>query len=162
VAVSVVHDIPGRLRLRLPPTTPGADLGKVLSELAGVVGVRWSRRTRSLVVSYRPDLTSARSLLEVVGVRAPGSAGSTGMTRAVSPAHPRLATAVAQAVSELNSTVGRATGGLVDLRTLAPLVLVAWAIREIARGSAGPLAWSAALWYAHGLFRDYALPAGPA
>jgi hypothetical protein len=24
-----------------------------------------------------------------------------------------------------------------------------------------PLAWSTALWYAHGLFRDYSLPASP-
>ena len=26
------------------------------------------------------------------------------------------------------------------------------------RGRTGPIAWSTALWYAHGLFRDYALP----
>jgi len=65
-------------------------------------------------------------------------------------------------MSELNSSVDHLTGGVLDLRTLAPLALVAWALLEIVRGKAGPLAWSAALWYAHGLFRDYTLPTRPA
>jgi hypothetical protein len=64
---------------------------------------------------------------------------------------------VTATVSEVNATVGRLTGGIADLRTLLPLALVAWAMRQILRGQASPLAWSAALWYAHGLFRDYGL-----
>ena len=36
--------------------------------------------------------------------------------------------------------------------------LTLWAARELLRGRTAPLAWSSALWYAHGLFRDYALP----
>jgi hypothetical protein len=39
-----------------------------------------------------------------------------------------------------------------------PLALTIWAGREILRGHAAPLAWSSALWYAHGLFRDYSVP----
>ena len=33
-----------------------------------------------------------------------------------------------------------------------------WALIEVVRGRTGPLAWSTALWYAHGLYRDYSLP----
>jgi hypothetical protein len=65
---------------------------------------------------------------------------------------------VAQSVSELNAGVGRVTGGVLDLRTLLPLALAAWGLGEIVRGRAGAMAWSTALWYAHGLFRDYNLP----
>jgi hypothetical protein len=51
--------------------------------------------------------------------------------------------------------VTRGSGGLLTLGALIPLALTAWAAREVLRGRTGPLAWSTALWYAHGLFRDY-------
>jgi len=50
------------------------------------------------------------------------------------------------------------SGGALTLGMLVPAVLTLWAARELLRGRAAPLAWSSALWYAHGLFRDYAFP----
>jgi hypothetical protein len=41
---------------------------------------------------------------------------------------------------------------------LLPLALGGWAVAELVRGRTGPLAWSTALWYAHGLYRDYSIP----
>jgi hypothetical protein len=60
-------------------------------------------------------------------------------------------------VSTLNARVARATGGRLDLAVLVPMALTAWAVRELLRAHVAPLAWSSALWYAHGLFRDYTL-----
>jgi len=61
-------------------------------------------------------------------------------------------------MAELDAALARATGGLVDVRLLFPLGLFAWAAVELSRGAVARLAWSSALWYAHGLFRDYNLP----
>ena len=53
----------------------------------------------------------------------------------------------------------RSRGDAVGLGSLVPVALTVWAARELLLGRAGPLAWSTALWYAHGLFRDYNTPA---
>ena len=52
-----------------------------------------------------------------------------------------------------------ATHGLLGLGGLFPVALTAWAMAEVVRGRVAPLAWSSALWYAHGLFRNDQLPA---
>jgi hypothetical protein len=73
-------------------------------------------------------------------------------------ARPTLAAATTAVVGEINARVTRATGGMLTLGALVPLALTLWAGREILRGRTAPLAWSTALWYAHGLFRDYNVP----
>jgi hypothetical protein len=75
-----------------------------------------------------------------------------------SPTPARLASAVQQSFGELDASVLRATRGALDLRLTLPLALFGWAALQLARGRVGPLAWSSALWYAHGLFRDYSMP----
>ena len=62
-------------------------------------------------------------------------------------------------LGEVDQRVQRTTRGLVGLGTLLPVVLATWALAEVVRGRAAPLSWSSALWYAHGLFRDYQVPA---
>jgi len=44
---------------------------------------------------------------------------------------------------------------LFDLPIVLSVGLVLWAGRQLLRGPITPLAWTSALWYAHGLFRDY-------
>lgn len=46
----IVHDIPGRLRLRLPPTAAADGLPAAMLERAGVTDCTWSPRTRSLLL----------------------------------------------------------------------------------------------------------------
>jgi hypothetical protein len=157
----VAHDIPGRLRLRLPRGAPGRALETALAGRPGVAGCTWTQHTGSLLVHYRPDLVSAAALCEMVAAEV-GASGPGEPPASAPPAPVGLTGAVRDTVAALDTGVARATGGLLDLRSLLPLVLTAWAIREIARGAAGPLAWSTALWYAHGLFRDYSLPSGHA
>jgi hypothetical protein len=155
----VLHDIPGRLRIRLPRGARIEGLVDEVGQLGGVVSATWSERTRGLLVRYRPEVTSSRTLVDAVAAHA--GVATVSATTASRPSRDRsaLTGAVTATVSEVNAAVGRLTGGIADLRTLVPLGLVAWAVREILRGRAGPLAWSAALWYAHGLFRDYGLDA---
>jgi hypothetical protein len=134
----------------------------VLASLDGQPGLRswrWSERTRSLLILYDSGATSGEAVLDLV-------AGQLGheviepqaMGPPAAAATPALARAVSQSMAEMDAAVARATGGLVNLRLLFPLGLFAWAALEMSRGSVGPLAWSSALWYAHGLFRDYNLP----
>jgi hypothetical protein len=68
-----------------------------------------------------------------------------------------LAAGLAEAGRVLDDRVQRATRGTVGLAGLLPLALAGWAVAELVRGRTGPLAWSSALWYAHGLYRDYSV-----
>jgi hypothetical protein len=153
----VAHDIPGRLRLRLPPAARTENLQEALARLPGVLDCAWSARTRSLLVRYHPGAIRPAAIVDAVrahaGVAAEASLASLGA--AVASPRAGLAEAVRETFAELNGSVVRVTGGGLDLGTLVPLLLAVWAGVEIVRGRVVPLAWSTALWYAHGLFRDY-------
>src|SRR2546427_9839086 len=49
-AVGIVHDIPARLRLRLPPGARTAGLNAVGGRVTGALGSVWAPRTRSLLL----------------------------------------------------------------------------------------------------------------
>jgi hypothetical protein len=55
----------------------------------------------------------------------------------------------------VNERVARRTRGRLDLSMLVSVGLVLWAGRQLLRGPVTSLSWTSALWYAHGLFRDY-------
>jgi Heavy metal associated domain 2 len=159
--LAVVHDIPGRLRLRLPRGTNTAELAAVVGRQSGVLDCHWAARTRSLLIQYQPGVTSPSALVQIVAAHSGAIAAPRTEPAADDPVpRPSLARALAGGFGELDRGVVRATRGALDLRILLPLALAGWALREILRGQVGPLAWSSALWYAHGLFRDYNLPGG--
>jgi hypothetical protein len=66
-----------------------------------------------------------------------------------------VSSALVETFGDLNKRLERATHGTVGLQGLIPVALVGWAAVEVLRGRVTPLTWSTALWYAHGLFRDY-------
>ena len=156
----VAHDIPGRLRLRLPVGASTDGVQAAIAAAPGVTSCAWSPRTRSLLVSYDPEHGSRHVIIDAVaqasGISAPPDAGVPTMTEP----GPTFALGVRQLVGEVDQRVQRTTRGLLGLGGLLPVALTAWAITEVVRGRAAPLAWSSALWYAHGLFRDYQVP-GP-
>jgi hypothetical protein len=161
----VLHDIPGRLRVALPDRVDPASALESLRELNGVTLTRWSPRTRSLVVLYDPATTTPHALRETIeaNVEEPepiGAADAASQSQSIPTERPavRLAAAIRQTTSELDAGIASATGGWLDLKLLLPLALLGWAARELLRGQVAPLAWSSALWYAHGLFRDYNIP----
>jgi hypothetical protein len=114
------------------------------------------------VAVYRPDEVGAAALVESIAVHAdvdpvpdtPTQPRTDGDGNGRSP----VAAAVIDTVGTLNRRVGRATRWRLSLGVLVPLALTLWAIRDATRGPMRSLPWSTALWYAHGLFRDYNLP----
>jgi len=157
-SVRILHDIPGRLRLLFPGRADPREVVTVLEGQRGLLSWRWNQRTRSLLLLYDPGAISSEDLLDIVSSRL----GAVAVRDLPQPARrtgpPALAVAVSQGLSELDTRMSSVTAGLVDVRLLFPLALFGWAMLELRRGAVGPLAWSSALWYAHGLFRDYNLP----
>jgi Heavy metal associated domain 2 len=162
-AVSVVHDMPGRLRLRLPSDGRTGELEAAVRSLPGVTSCRWSPSTRSLLILYAPAENTPAALTESVAshvgvpVNARSAALPTGRPANAAVRSP-VAAAIVESFGELNQRIRRVTGGVADLRLLVPVALAVWAARELIRGQLAPLAWSSALWYAYGLFRDYNMP----
>jgi hypothetical protein len=153
--IHVVHDIPGRLRLRLPRFVRVEGLREAVATQPGVTDCTWSARTGSILVRYRPEAIGVGALVESVvrhtGLEAPPES---------SPGLERPSPGVAAVFGEVDRRVRRMTGNRTSLGGLVPLALTLWALSEIVRGRVAPLPWSSALWYAHGLFRDYNLTPG--
>ena len=158
----VVHSSQGRLRIRVPPAVPTEDLATAMLREQGVVGSRWSARTRSLLVLYRPDVAGAGTLTDAVarltGARSAPVSNGLGHEPGVAGPGTALSGGLRDAARVLDHRVQRATRGALGLGSLLPAALIGWALIEMVRGRTGPLAWSTALWYAHGLYRDYSLP----
>ena len=157
-AVGVVHDIPGRLRLRLPPGASTAGLAELVDRLHGAQSSVWSPRTRSLLIRYDANVLTPDEIVRAVAEHAdldvPALAEPPHAANGRSP----VAAGIVDVFSQLNARVARRTRGRLDLAILIPIGLALWAGRELLRGPIAPLAWTSALWYAHGLFRDYNLP----
>jgi hypothetical protein len=153
--IQVVHDIPGRLRLRLPHPAHTEGLREAVGTQPGVTDCTWSPRTRTMLLRYQPATATATALIDSVarhtGLEGPPPAGGTPANHSPGVA----AFGVSEMFDELDRRVRRGTGGRAGLGGLIPLALVAWAVTELIRGRSAPLAWSSALWYAHGLYRDY-------
>jgi hypothetical protein len=154
--LGIVHDIPGRLRLRLPPGAGSAGLTDVIDQLPGAQGTLWSPRTRSLLIHYDPDVLNAADIARAVAEHAdltmpdddaPADQAADGR----SP----VAAALSDTFSNVNARIAQRTRGRVDLPMLLSIGLLFWAGRQLLRGPVTALSWTSAIWYAHGLFRDY-------
>ena len=153
--VRIVHDIPGRLRLRLPPGAATAGLQDVIDGLNGAQSSVWSPRTRSLLIRYDPGVLTPDAITRAVAEHAdldlPAPSGETRVEDGRGP----VTAAVVDTFSDVNERVARRTRGRLDLGLLVSVGLVLWAGRQLLRGPVTSLSWTSALWYAHGLFRDY-------
>lgn len=157
LAVRVVHQVRGRLRLRVPPRLSEAVM-EALRDAPGVGSATWSPRTGSLLVLYDPDETAGSAILDLLRNLAEGQAGVAWEEPSRHVTEPTVASAVVGTVSEIDHRVRLSSRGTLRLGTLVPAALTLWAVAEIVRGRTGPLRWTSALWYAHGLFRDYGSP----
>jgi hypothetical protein len=158
--LAILHDIPGRLRVRLPSGARTEGVAEAVARLPGVADTRWSPRTRSLLAVYRAGDVDVDDLLESIAAQAhvdlaPKAPSPSAETNGGAPT--AGAGAVIEIFGSLNRRISRATGGSLSLGLLVPLALTLWAVRDITRGPIRSLPWSTALWYAHGLFRDYNL-----
>ena len=146
----VEHTLPGRLRLRLPRDADLERLTQALGARPGVAAAIGSPVTGGVLVRFDPARIDTGALLDVLASHSLEALAPEG-----APSSGTLAEAVTGALRSLDAKVKGSTRSAVGLGTLLPLGLVAWAAGEIARGRGTPLAWSSALWYAHGVFRDY-------
>ena len=155
-AMRIAHDIPGRLRVRLPPGTTADGLTEALERLNGVHSSVWSPRTRSVLVRYDPRVVTAAEITRTIAAETDleEPASSSG-SRPEGDRAPVAATVI-DAFSALNERVGRSTRGRLNLGVLVATGLVLWSARQLMRGPVTSLSWTSALWYAHALFRDYA------
>jgi Heavy metal associated domain 2 len=154
-ALGIVHDIPGRLRLRLPPGAGAAGLTDVLDRIPGAQGTVWSPRTRSLLVHYDPGVLNAADIARAVAEHADLTLHDDLPGAAASGSRPPVAAALSDALGDINARVAHRTRGRMDLPLLLSVGLLFWAGRQLLRGPVTALSWTSALWYAHGLFRDY-------
>jgi hypothetical protein len=153
--LTIAHDVPGRLRLRVSPGVSTDGLAERVTTVPGVRSAVWSPRTRSLLVLYDADAGDTATIVETVALHTATPQAAIARPPAREPA--TLAAGMTTLARDLDARVTRLSGGVLTLGALVPLALTAWAARELLRGRTGPLAWSTALWYAHGLFRDYNL-----
>jgi hypothetical protein len=154
-ALGIVHDIPGRLRLRLPPGAGSAGLTDVVDQLPGAQGTVWSPRTRSLLIRYDPGVLNAADIARAVAEHTDLTIPEGEAPREAAGARSPVAAALADTFSTINARVAHRTRGRVDLPLLLSVGLVFWAARQLLRGPVTALSWTSAIWYAHGLFRDY-------
>jgi hypothetical protein len=129
-------------------------LEDAVARLAGVRSVTWQPRTRGLLVLYDPGAVEPAALVDAVAEHADVDVAD---EPSASDRYPPLTALLARPVATLNQRLHHASRGRADLRGLAPVLLVAWAAAELLRGRGTALSWSSALWYAHGLFRDYSI-----
>ncbi len=161
---TIVHAIPGRVRVRLDPTLRSPDfmrsLVETLSEVKGVHQVQSNPTTGSILLLFDPGVLSleqlylAASAADVVIVT-PGASSEPPVSEQTTP----LARSINSAVGRMDRTVFDFTGGKIDVKTLFPLGLAAAAVRQIAT-SGGNLAaapWYVLLWYSFETFTKYNL-----
>ena len=155
--LEVVHRIPGRLRVRVPAAGDTEGLSEAVAALPGVTSATWSPLTRGLLVLYDRERADEAAIVAAVADHAQLDVSSPAEPSA-NGHRPTLTGTVTSLFGAVDARVTGATRGAITLGVLVPAMLTLWAAREIVSGRAAPLRWSSALWYAHSLFRDYALP----
>src|SRR5437867_8108105 len=127
--LQVVHRIPGRLRVRVPPGVRAADLSDAVAALPGVTSVTGSPRTRGLLVLYDRERADESAIVAAlaqhaqVEVTRPTHPGANGQ-------RPTLVAAVTSLFGEADARVASATGGALSLGVLVPTALMLWAGRR--------------------------------
>jgi hypothetical protein len=149
----IVHQLPGRLRMRVP----GARRNHALLEqmagfirgLGGVERVEINPATGSVLVHYDPG---RRDELAAYLPAPPEFGEAAGLAEKVEreaeflAAHSHAAAAVVQSAHTLDRSVRVATGGLLDLKVLLPAGLAAWAFLAAGAETATPM------WLSLGIF----------
>lgn len=143
--LSIVHQTEGRTRLRALARPVDAEtlmgLADRMSQLAGVDDIDCRLTTGSLVIEH-PDLTWDDLAVEVARV------GGVIVSDAVPEAVRKDGLEAARTtVGRVDTLVSQLTAGGVDMRTLAFILMVGLALRQILRGQIMVPAMSF-LWYA--------------
>ena len=139
----VVHEIRGRLRLRVPEHRNDEsffeDLAKRLEQTASIDSVRCDALTGSVLIRHEMSLDELRATLEqdpfLSIAEAPPRAARYGLS------------AISGTIDQADSALRRLTSGGTDLKALLFVVFIAMTIRQVMRGQIMVPAVSL-LWYA--------------
>ena len=164
---SLVHASPGRIRIRLDRAFRSPQFMQSLAdsivELDGVKGVNVNPSTGSLLLTYDPETLGLEDLYLAakaadLNLAIPGSAARSPAGPTLSP----LSAGISTAFDRLNQGVADFTGGKADAKTLVPLGLAAWALRQITTsgGNLAAVPWYVLLWYSFETFTKYGLRRG--
>jgi hypothetical protein len=139
--MEIAHVLPGRLRLRAPvligQRRAAEQLRKSLAGLDGIRAVAVSPVSGSVLVQFAPDRVKPGMVLGAA-IRL------LGLEREVQRTPPsRIGEGIRQAGESLNHAIHEQTGGMIDLWTSVPLLLVVVGIRQLAAGNqfGWPLLW---------------------
>jgi hypothetical protein len=156
IPLQILSHTPGRVRVRLTPDyrqpATMAAIAQVLQSLVNEIQqVKINPKIGSMTLYYdieEGDLASFFAPLQELGLIVNAApAAPTGKTA--------VAATVTGAVARLNQRVNQLTEGSVDLRSLVPLLLGVWAIRQFfgkASSRMRIVPWYALAWYAFDTF----------
>lgn len=150
--ISVVHQIPGRIRLRVPSLIGRVEtatrLQTTLGRIDSVHVIEVSSTTGSVLFVYDMDRVSADTLSAAV-IRL------LGLERELEKeVRPEAQTELRKFEKSMNRAVYEKTGGVLDLRTALFVVLAVMGIQKIVRqgGAALPAGFTLLWWAGNGLF----------
>jgi len=158
---TIVHAMPGRVRVRLDRSLRSPDtvrfVTETLSGLEGVRELRFNPATGCLLLLYDPDILHIDQLLLAA------SAANIEVVPPTSPAPPQegditpLARSINALFREIDRRLLRLTSGKLDARTLFPVGLGAAALRQIivSRGEIAAAPWYVLLWYSFEAFTKF-------
>jgi hypothetical protein len=157
----IVHRSPGRMRLRVPALREEPELAaRIEARLGALPGIRELRAnatTGSLLILHDGEAFDEAGWTEAASAEGLFQL-SADPPAAPAPDRPR-GTAAWAAWDQANTAVNRVSRNLLDLRTLIPLCLALWSLRQIL--TERPLArtpWYTLLWYAFGIFTRFNPP----
>ncbi|MHB0871817.1 MAG: HMA2 domain-containing protein [Chloroflexota bacterium] len=159
---TIVHAIPGRIRVRLGKSLSSPEsMQSIMETLSAVEGVSRAEAnpvTRSILLLYDPEVMNPEQLYLAaqsvdVAVVLPGSAQPSAASERITP----IASSINSTVSRIDRAVFDFTGGKLDARTVVPFGLATAAIRQIvtSRGSLMRAPWYVLLWYSFELFTKF-------
>ena len=138
VSAFAIHQLPGRLRLKIPEKRGDsayfASLPRRLAQCPGITGVETNARTGSLLVFHSVGM----SLSDIAAYAEDASLFS---IRSLPPA-PRqsIADHAGNGLAALDKGLAELTGGVVDVRSVVFLFLTVLVVRQSLRGQiAGPV-----------------------
>jgi hypothetical protein len=149
----VSHQVPGRVRLRVPTMRHQEPyFARMREQLAGVPGLRrltTNTRTASVLIEYVGDLEA----LDQLGSRL-------SLFKLEQRPHPHsLSEWLYKITNAPDEVLKKVTDGRLDAAGVAALALTGMGISQIIRGQALPAGWTL-LWNATNLIRDVGKPSG--
>ncbi|MBV8771858.1 MAG: hypothetical protein JO166_05940 [Deltaproteobacteria bacterium] len=149
----VAHHIPGRIRVKLDHVTANL-LDEARNRLLGLDGIRTveiNPATGSILILYSP--ANGRDILDTLAQRLTGLVGFASDRKSAIGDYSTTATALVATVKQADDELRSRSGGLIDLKLLFPLSMVALAAVTLPTSLQTPL-WLSFLMFGYSSFES--------